>query len=902
MSENDMLFNLYIEETQEHLYNINENLMKLEKDPGDEEAVNELFRSVHTIKGTTATMNYEKVADFIHKFEDIIQLVRDKKISIDIKLIQLFFLCNDTIENFLEELAKGNSEEAIVFNHIYDALSKISTIQKKVKKLNEYNNDVLKFIFSNNIKKSIENGVMNNKKIFAIKIEIEEKCFFIDVMAWMIFEEFEKIMDILISIPEKPSEEYFKNGFKMNAKDMVFFGLSELDSKGFENVLKDSNIEYSFLKILELKYINEVLQSKNLIFDKGLEICEIIFNNNEDEEYNDEIFVLSKDSRDKFYNEILESIKNAGIYYLDIKTDSNNNDLINELFKIFHKIKGISGFIGNDDIYEISDGIMKLIDIFIRGNSEFSNVAQKMLLKTIEVIKFICKNINNLSEKDENEINLHKQYIKSDMFSYINRLNNDRIKVNNYKDYSKMKLGEILIDKKIIDKKTLDNVVESQKTKHPDMKLGQLLVMESNVSLQDISDALKLQEDSKKAMKKSIISYVKVPEQKIDNLVDMMGELLIINSLMKEIISMENNSIISDTLNNNIGKMERVLKEVQSISMYFRMVSLKNTIQKTLRIGRDIERETNKKVEFTVSGDDTEVDKSTVENIQDALLHIVRNAVYHGIEYTNERIKNGKDEIGKVQIKAYNKKGNVYIEVSDDGRGIDTEVILKKAIEKGMANKGYDYDESTILKMILEPGFTTETNVNNISGRGVGMNVVENALKKIGGKLEIKNYKGKGCAFVIKIPVNMATINGTVIEILDYKYIIPTINVKKIFMPECEQWIKVKGNVEYIKNRQDIVEIIPIERILGVSNENEVAEQNLVSILEYENQNLALPIKSVIGKQEVVIKPLGSEFNHLKFVSGATILGDGKVSLILDIENLFEVTKNKKNELGMIKN
>jgi len=385
------------------------------------------------------------------------------------------------------------------------------------------------------------------------------------------------------------------------------------------------------------------------------------------------------------------------------------------------------------------------------------------------------------------------------------------------------------------------------------------------------------------------ISYVRVPENKIDLLVDTIGELLILESLQKENIKNTefNNQSNSEKLYTNIERMERITKDLQNISMSLRMVSLKQTFQKVLRTGRDTLKELNKTIEFQVSGEETEIDRSIVEKIQDPLMHLIRNAISHGIENSSERIQKGKNAAGKINLKAYNKRGNVYIEISDDGQGMNIKNIYEKALEKNLISSEHIYSESEIINLIFLPGFSTADDINNISGRGVGMNVVESEMKKIGGKVEVKNYQGNGTTFILKIPINLATINGTIVSITGMKYILPTLNIKKIFKPIKNQWIKIKGKTKMIKVHENVIKLIPLNEILGFDMTNFECDNSIVILLEYEGKHNALIVDNVYGKQEIVIKPLDQEFHDLTFLSGATILGDGKVSLILDVDSLF---------------
>jgi two-component system chemotaxis sensor kinase CheA len=322
--------------------------------------------------------------------------------------------------------------------------------------------------------------------------------------------------------------------------------------------------------------------------------------------------------------------------------------------------------------------------------------------------------------------------------------------------------------------------------------------------------------------------------------------------------------------------------------MSLSMVSLRSTFQKLQRIARDTIQELGKNAEFVISGEETEIDRSVAEKLLDPLVHMVKNAISHGIESPEDRVSLGKTRQGTVTVSAYSRRGNVFIEVADDGRGMDPERILRKAQEKNLADPSRNYNEEEILSFVFLPGFSTLAVANTVSGRGVGMDVVRTEISRIGGKVEIRNTPGKGCVFVLKIPINMAVLNGTIVNIFGEHYILPTLHVKQILKPEDGQWISVGGREIMLRVRENVVPVIPVDAVFGRSGEFERnLDGTLMVVMELEQQIKVLPVRAVLGRREIVVKPLGKEFASLEFVSGASILGDGKVSLILDVEALF---------------
>lgn len=378
--------------------------------------------------------------------------------------------------------------------------------------------------------------------------------------------------------------------------------------------------------------------------------------------------------------------------------------------------------------------------------------------------------------------------------------------------------------------------------------------------------------------------YMKVANYKINNLVDMMGELIINQALIEQYV--QQNYTDDRQLVTNMSGFLRITRELQNLSMSLRMVSFKPTFQKIARIARDTIQELKKDVEFVISGENTEIDRVVTDKLLDPLVHLIKNAISHGVEADAEdRIKLGKSRKARVELNAFSKRGKIFIEIKDDGRGINTEVVYNKAVEKGLVDPNKTYTDAEIREFILLPGFSTAAVVDNISGRGVGMDVVLTQISKIGGKVDIQSTLTQGSTFTLEVPINHAIMNGTIIEMNNQHFVVPTVNVKEFMQPTKEQWIFTKQERTMIRVRDNIIPIVPLSTFFKDVKEPENVP--LVMVLELDQELRAVPIVNVVNRQEVVVKPVESEFSHLKFISGMSILGTGKVSLILDIDYLF---------------
>jgi Chemotaxis protein histidine kinase and related kinases len=584
-----------------------------------------------------------------------------------------------------------------------------------------------------------------------------------------------------------------------------------------------------------------------------------------------------------FLVETKEHIENIEMSVLALETDPSNTELINSLFRSFHTIKGLAGFVNQDLVRRIAHQTETQLDKCRKGEAQVSKGFVDLVLASSDLLKKICENLDlNHESKFMQLVEQHLERMASG-----GNLSEPGLENNGNQDYQAIKIdkiGEILIGQGL-DPNAVDELLVKQ-ADHPELKLGQLAVKEKKVDPQDVIQSLRIQEKASNILN-SGNGYTRVSALKIDNLVDMIGELVIIQSQIEQDAVKRLGT--NDSLVTNLLRMEKISKDIQNISMSLRMVSLKSTFQKISRIGRDTIAELGKNVNLEITGEETEIDRGVAERILDPLVHLVKNAISHGIENESERPAKGKSIQGQVKINAYSKRGNVYIEITDDGSGIDPEKVYQKAVEKKMLDPEKIYTNEEIIGVVFQPGFSTAEMVSNVSGRGVGLDVVKTEISKIGGKVEINNQPGQGCTFTLKIPINLAVINGTIIDILGSRYIIPTLYIKQIVKSEETQWVNISGNKVMIRLKDDVIPLIPLTKIFGAIDAAYDQNAELIILVEVEQKLKALPVRNVVDRREVVIKPLGTEFRDLDYVAGASILGDGTVALILDIENLYKV-------------
>ena len=388
------------------------------------------------------------------------------------------------------------------------------------------------------------------------------------------------------------------------------------------------------------------------------------------------------------------------------------------------------------------------------------------------------------------------------------------------------------------------------------------------------------------APKTAAAATVRVNTEKLDSLMDVVGELVIVQSQLIE--SARARGEEGSPLQRNVAQLSRITKELQHTAMSLRMIPIKPTFQKMERLARDLARDFGKKVHYVTSGEDTELDRTVVEEIGDPLVHMVRNALDHGLESPAARSAAGKSETGTLHLRAYHQGSNIVIELQDDGRGIDPEKIYKKAVEKGVIAAGTVLTREETLALIFAPGFSTAEKVTSVSGRGVGMDVVKRNIDKLRGKIEITSEVGQGSVFKIKLPLTMAIIDGLVVRVGADRFILPSTSVQRALRPARDSISTIHGQGEVLDLRGRLVPIHRLHRRFEIPADSENIWDGIVVIVENNGRAAALLVDEMVSKQEVVIKNLGGFLQGISGVAGGAILGDGNIALILDPASLFQ--------------
>ena len=391
-------------------------------------------------------------------------------------------------------------------------------------------------------------------------------------------------------------------------------------------------------------------------------------------------------------------------------------------------------------------------------------------------------------------------------------------------------------------------------------------------------------------------STVRVDTRKLDSLMNLIGELVIAQS---RIMQLTQSLDIDNGLKEAVSSMDRTSRQIQEEVMNIRMMPVGPIFNQFHRYVRDLNLELNKEVKLVLKGETTEIDKNMLEQLSDPLKHIIRNSMDHGIEKTKEeRIARGKPEFGTITMSAAHQEGHVVIEVSDDGNGLNKERIYNKAIEKGLLSKDGKYSDAEIYRTIFSPGLSTAEKITDISGRGVGMDVVRANVEKMKGKIEITSEEGKGSTFIIKLPLTLAIIEGITFALGEQIYIMPLISIIEQMKVKNEQIKPFEGRGEMIKIRDEYLPLIRLHKVFEIDTHIEDIDNGIVVVVEAGYRRCAIFVDELLDQQQVVIKSLDSAFSKHSGISGGTILGDGRIALIIDIQGLVNISLQGKINNG----
>ncbi|MFA6498578.1 MAG: chemotaxis protein CheA [Desulfurivibrionaceae bacterium] len=595
-------------------------------------------------------------------------------------------------------------------------------------------------------------------------------------------------------------------------------------------------------------------------------------------------FLQDTDLLAGFIEEAFEHLESIEVNVLELEQSPDDQDIINNIFRPFHTIKGVSGFLNLKTINRLAHATENLLDDVRNGKRPMDSAVIDIVLTVGDALKSMVENIKDVLQhgpanyKDTdisgflvNITQLQEGGSGAPPVETVSASVSDLLpEVSEIEEAEETEEGEPLVGEEAV------AVAPSM----PTIARAAQVAVSPRVPQAPASSVGRSTTDS---AQKKIGASIKVDVEKLDALVNAVGELVIMQSLVRQ------NKLVSRIadakLTKDFSQLTRITSELQRTAMSMRMVPIKQTFDKMIRLVRDLSKKSGKKVDLIMEGAETEIDRNMVESIYDPLVHMMRNSVDHGISPPADREKCGKQETGTVFLRAYQKGGSMMIEIEDDGEGLNTQKIRKKAVERGLVSESDNLSDFELNNLIFLPGFSTADKITDVSGRGVGMDVVKKAVEKLRGKVEVQSHSGKGSLFVIRLPLTLAIIDGIIVRVGSERYIIPTIAIQESMRPDRTNYSTVHGRGENLLVRGELVPIIRLYEIFGVESTNTDPCEAIVVVVENEGRRRALMVDELLGKEEVVIKNLGGL--DVQGVAGGTILGDGRVGLILDLAGVI---------------
>jgi two-component system chemotaxis sensor kinase CheA len=513
---------------------------------------------------------------------------------------------------------------------------------------------------------------------------------------------------------------------------------------------------------------------------------------------------------------------------LALEQDAHDMEAIHSIFRSFHTIKGLAGFLELEHVHQVAHEVETLLD----------HARESHLEVTPHVIDVVLESTDYL--------NRWIKFLEESPFAAV---------------------PEAICR----NKELLRRVLEAGKGEGP----AEAEALPAVTSVEPTAGA-----------KRSMASRsVKVDTEKLDHLVDMVGEMVIAQSVVRHDPDLANSQ--KTQLVRNLAQLARITEEVQRTAMSMRMVSIGPLFQKMARLVRDLTRKFGKQAHLETFGEEVQLDRTIVEELADPLMHMIRNSVDHGVESPDVREAAGKNPIARIELRAFHLAGQIVIQISDDGQGLNRTRILAKAVKNGLIAANVNLPDAECFNLIFQPGFSTAEILSDVSGRGVGMDVVKKQIQKLRGSVDIQSTAGRGTMFSLKLPLTMAIIDGLVVGVGKERYIIPIFAVREMLRPTPEMVSTVEGRAEVLMVRNNLLPIVRLYERFGVEPRSTKPEDSVFIVTEHDGKPFCLMVDELLGKQEVVIKSLGKMFQGVSGVAGGAILGDGRIGLILDMQGVF---------------
>lgn len=857
--ENEELLGVFFEEAQNLVDILEENIMSLEDDPNNSDTIDEIFRAAHTLKGSSASLDMMELSDFTHIVEDVFDAIRDDKVNINNALVDLLLSSLDIIKEMLALRLDGK----IYLNDISDLKSKLKQFlviddQTCIKRLEE-NSTKNNFYLSKLDLEEIKEGLGIGQKVLRVSVifntnsdsEVENG-------GLKIFNILKNLGSVLHTIPKY--EQIIENKFLARVDYYLIYS----DIEGVKKSLDPSSLIASYL--VDEFNVEEELKR---FADRKIEDVDLDFK---------PVLNDSFDFAESEISDLLLEIENQKLFKVRLYFVKDNPMATISGLQMLQALKSLGKIFKSipDSSELLTDKFFNFVIYYLISNASEDSIVKKINLPDVvshfEIENVDLESLKNISLKENNEvlskvnksikknnpISVNLIRIDSKKIDYIlnlvseaviskssyNQINSEMITLfynfNYFYDYQESFQRNFLIDLKIIFKDaglTLEDEIESH--------INSLMNFKMEKSLNDISELR--------------------------------------NSFFRLLQNFKMTS----------GRLSRIITDLHESVLKTRMLPISNIFSRFTRVVRDLSKKLNKLVNLEMEGEETELDKSVIDDLVDPLMHCVRNSMDHGLETAEERVKKGKNKVGTIILRAKNEGNVISIEIEDDGIGIDPKIIRRKLIEKGTIKEDAIYSDFELINLIFAPGFSTAVQVTDLSGRGVGLDVVKKSIEKLNGTILVESEIGIGTIFRIKLPLTLVIIQGLLVKSGSETYVIPLNNVLETHRI-TEHDIKLLENYHEVYNlRDEIISVLRLDKLFNITRDDSLIEKFLI-VVNINNIKTAIVVDSILGEEDFVVKPIKDKFSSSAGIVGATTLGNGKVVLIIDVFKLFDLKKDTK--------
>ncbi|QMU99615.1 chemotaxis protein CheA [Borrelia sp. A-FGy1] len=858
-SDNEELLEIFFEEAQNLVDTLEENIMSLEDDPNNAETIDEIFRAAHTLKGSSASVDMMELSEFTHVVEDVFDAIRDNKLKICNALVDLLLNSLDVIKAMLNSRLDGN----VYLEDVSDLKSKligflgIGNQKTAMMSLDSVNSD--EFLLSSSDLYDMKESLGLGQKVLRVNIKFNENNPMATISAIQMFQALKDLAPILHTVPSY--EQIVADEFLPRVDYYLIYS----DTNNVERKINISDVVLSY-KVEELDIDSELEEAE--IRERGN------FNQSS---------VLFKKDKVELSNEELVSLKsqigNAKLFEVKLNFNRENPMATISGIQMMQALKGLGEIYKSipDNVDLMSDKFFDVVKYYLITDTTSDNISRKVDLSDV-VISFEITEVNLDNIKD---------------FSILNTgIDNDASVKQPKKGGAPLNVNLIRIDSKKIDSilnlvsevvinKSAYNQINSDMTSflynfnyfydYQESFLRNFLI-DLKIVFKDVGLEL---ENAVEAQIRNLMNH------KIERTLHDMGELR--DSFLK---------ILQDSKFAS-SRLSRIITDLHESVLRTRMLPVSGIFSRFTRVVRDLSKKLGKIVELETEGGDTEIDKSVIDDLVEPLMHCVRNSMDHGLETSEERIKKGKDRVGHIILRARNEGNVISIDIADDGRGIDPNVIRQKSIEKGIIKKNDLLSESEVFNLIFSPGFSTASKITDVSGRGVGLDVVKKSIEKLNGTILIDSKIDIGTTFKIKLPLTLVIVQGLLVKSGSETYVIPLNSVLETHRIS-EENIKLLENEHEVYNlREEIISVLRLDDLFNIKNHDKELSEKFLIVINIDDKKAGIIVDFILGEEDFVVKPIKDKYASSPGIVGATTLGDGKVVLIIDVFRLFELKDMK---------